>query len=219
MGKQSNKSKSDRQDAALVHAVSKGGITVQAKRAFSPTLTPLVVQAFFYFIHDQVGEGMKAIAQLQSHGCDFFDFTMASTGNPQLGDADPLMWAWAAGSEAALRWLTAVCLERHRFDLNFLAILPHQLELAEEGSERCRFGSEIFAMVASHLMHLDGGFDLGVLLAHDALRANAICKKLVAERLAVDERAVLADCTAPVPCSHPMQSGSTVPADRNPQRL
>ena len=188
MGKSSNRRKAVRQSAVLVNECSRGGITVRATRAFPPELTPLVVHAFRHFINDRTGEGMKLVVELRSHGYDFYDFTMASTTNPQLGDSDPLIWAWGAASRSSLLWMTADCLSRGRIDPNFFVILPHQLELVAEDSERFRLGAEVFTLLASYLVSI-GDVDFYEDIFEAAIpRACAIFKGVMAKTKANEER-------------------------------
>lgn len=204
MGKSSNKRKAVRQSAALVKECSKGGITVRAKRAFPPELMHLVVHAIRHFINDRTGEGMKLVVELRSHGYDFYDFTMASTTNPQLGDSDPLIWAWGAASRSSLLWMTADCLSRGRIDPNFFVILPHQLELVAEDSERFRLGAEVFTLLASYLVSI-GDVDCYEDIFESAIpRACAIFKGVMAEIKANEERETLTRST-------PVASSPTLP--------
>ena len=211
MGKSSNMRKSTRQPAGLVSVFSKGGITVRSKRAFPPELTHLVVHAFQHFINGRTGDGIKLVSELQSNGCDFFDFTMASTTNPLVGDSDPLIWAWGAASKSSLIWLTEECVRRGRIDLGFFAVLPHQLELTREGSELCQLGEEVFAMFAGYLLSrgVESGFES--LFAAQAPRACAIFKGVVAERIAAGEQAGLSESTPLASCPTPLH---TAPARR-----
>lgn len=207
MGKSSNMRKSVRQPAGLVNVFSKGGITVRATHAFPPELAPLVVFAFRHFINDRIEEGMKLVAELQFNGCDFFDFTMASTTNPQLGDSCPLIWAWGAASRSSLLWLTAECLRKGRFDQRFFVILPQQLELAEEGSDQCRLGVEVFTKLARYLVSEGVESEYVDMLDAHAPRASAIFKGLLAERFAAKEHATLSENTSLA--SHPEPSQIT----------
>lgn len=204
MGKSSNKRKAVRQSAALVKECSKGGITVRAKRAFPPELMHLVVHAIRHFINDRTGEGVELVVELQSHGYDFFDFTMASTTNPQLGDADPLIWAWGAASRSSLLWLTVQCLTRGRIDPRFFLILPHQLELVEEGSDLFRLGAEVFALLARYLVITGDDLGTDAIVEAGIPRACAIFKGVRAEIRANEERETLTRST-------PVASSPTLP--------
>lgn len=151
---------------------------------------------------------MQLVVELQSHGYDFFDFTMASTTNPQLGDSDPLSWAWAAASRSSLLWLTANCLNRGRIDLRFFVILPHQLELVEKYSERFRLGAEVFALLAGYLVSI-GDVDCYDDIFEAAIpRACAIFKGVRAETKANEERATLTENTPDVSQSTPSQTAA-----------
>lgn len=195
MGKSSNKRKSARREPALVNVYSKGGITVRSKNAFPPELTPSVVHAFRNFINDQVELGMTTVVEIQHCGHDIFDFTMASTTNPQLGDADVLTWAWGAASGPSLRRLVIEWFSSPRSFPSFFEILPHQLELVDEGSDLCLIGTEIFTMFARYLVALGVVPDLEKVLANNAKRACAVFRNVMAEKLADQERVLISEAT------------------------
>jgi hypothetical protein len=193
MGKSSNKRKSGPREPALVHVYSKGGVTVRAKRAFPPSLVPLVCHAFRHFIHDRVDQGAALVAEITLCEYDFFDFTMASTTNPLLGDADALTWAWGAASGSSLRWLAVESLNTPRAIPTFFTVLPYQLELTGEGSELWLLGTEIFTILARHLVAFRATPDFEHVWAGQAPRACAILKHVAAEQLADQERALLSE--------------------------
>jgi hypothetical protein len=215
MGKSSNKRKSVRQPVALgnlsinggvqqppalVNDYSKGGITLRAERAFPPELAPLVAHAFRHFVNEDVKKGSQLVAMLTSLGYDLFDFTMATTNNAQLGHADPLVWAWGSDSAAALHWLTDACLKRPATSPypNFFAILPRQLELAEEIFEK--FARDLRPAVL--LPTIGQQFE-------NQPRAHAIVKKIVEERFALEEHAELTEHTLGGLSSFPSQRTGT----------
>lgn len=210
MGKASNKRKSARREPALVNVYSQGGITVRAQRPFPPVLVPLVVQAFRDLINDRLEDGITAVVAIQQTDFDFFGFTMASTTNPQLGDADALTWAWGASSGRALKWLTIECLSSPRPFPQFFAILPHQLELTDEGSALWLLGTEVFTMLARHLVAFQAVPDFERVWAGDATRACSILRNVVAEQLADKECVLLSEVISqdsePVPSQ---KSGAT----------
>ena len=211
MGKASNKRKSGRREPALVHVYSKGGVTVRAKRAFPPSLVPLVVHAFRHFINDRVELGVAMVAAIHHCDYDFFDFTMASNTNPQLGDADALTWAWGAASGPSLRWLAIEWFSSPRSVPRFFVMLPHQLELADEGSDLCLLGTEIFTMLARHLVACGAVPDFEKVWAGDATRACLIFRNVMAEKLADQERVLLSEAASqesepsPSQKSHPIR--------------
>ena len=210
MGKASNKKKSARQEPELVNVYSEGGITLRSQRAFPPALAPLVAHAFRHFINDRLEDGIAAVVAIQQTDCDFFGFTMASTTSPQLGDADALTWAWGASSGRALKWLTIECFSSPRLFPKFFALLPHQLELTDEGSELCLLGTEIFTMLARHLVAFQAASVFDRVWAGAATRANLILRNVIAEQVAKQERVLLSEVTPqgsePVPSQ---KSGAT----------
>lgn len=210
MGKASNKRKSGPREPALVHVYSKGGVTVRAKRAFPPEVVPLVVHAFRHFINDRLEDGMALAASIQESGCDLFDFTLASSTNAQMGDADVFTWAWGASSGRSLQWLTRECFSDLRPFPHFFTILPIQLELTVQGSAQCVLGMEMIALLARHLDTFGAAAEFAEVWASIAPRACVIFKDVLAEHQAERERATLSEATAqgsePIPSQ---KSGAT----------